>query len=75
MEIEYFPSQQNVSEKFKKEPLIQNKTLFNENKEDIESVDSEETRYTIEDSCGSIEQLNEKIKKFRKENKQIKEKE
>ena len=50
------------------------KTLFEENKEDIKSVELQETRYNIEDSCGSIDQLNEKIKKFRKENKQIKEK-
>ena len=75
MEIEYFPSQQNVSEKLKKEPSIQNKTLFKENKEVDESFESEETRYTIEDSCGLIAQLNEKIKEFRKENKQTKEKE
>ena len=38
-------------------------------------MESEETRYNIEDSCGLIAQLNEKIKKFRKENKQTKEKE
>ena len=49
--------------------------MVQEKKENIESLESEETRYTIEDSCGLIDQLNEKIKKFRKENRQIKEKE
>ena len=58
----------------KKSLKFKKKTLFEENKEDIKSVESQETRYNIEDSCGSIDQLNEKIKKFRKENKQIKEK-
>ncbi len=58
----------------KKSLKFKKKTLFEENKEDIKSVESQETRYNIEDSCGSIYQLNEKIKKFRKENKQIKEK-
>ena len=75
MEIEYFPSQPNVSEKLKSETSIKDKNLVQEKKENIESLESEETRYTIEDSCGLIAQLNEKIKKFRKENRQIKEKE
>ena len=52
----------------KKSLKFKKKTLFKENKEDIKSVESQETRYNIEDSCGSIDQLNEKIKKFRKEN-------
>ena len=60
--------------RLKKSLKFKKKTLFEENKEDIKSVESQETRYNIEDSCGSIDQLNEKIKKFRKENKQIKEK-
>ena len=59
----------------KKSLKFKKKTLFEENKEDIDSVGSEEIKYNIEDSCWSIAQLNEKIKKFRKENKQIKEKE
>ena len=75
MEIEYFPNQQNIPEKYKKEASVQNQNLIKENNEDNESMESEETRYTIEDSCGLIAQLNEKIKKFRKENKQTKEKE
>ena len=75
MEIEYFPNQQNIPEKYKKEASVQNQNLIKENNEDNESMESEETRYNIEDSCGLIAQLNEKIKKFRKENKQTKEKE
>ena len=70
-----FLSQQNFSEKLKSETSIKDNNLVQEKKEDIESLESEETRYTIEDSCGLIAQLNEKIKKFRKENRQIKEKE
>ena len=41
-------------------PSIWNKSLFKENKEDVESFESEETIETIEDSCGLIEQLDEK---------------
>ena len=62
MKIEYFPSQPNVSEKLKSETSIKGNNLVKEKKEDIESLESEETRYTIEDSCGLIAQLDEKIK-------------
>ena len=51
MEIKYFPHQQNVPEKYKKEALVQNQNLIKENNDDIESIESEETRYTIKDSC------------------------
>lgn len=71
MEIDNFPSQQKAPEKLN-ESIAQNKSLVKENEEDIQS---EETKYTIEDSCKLISQLNEKIKKFRKENMPVKEKE
>ena len=50
MEIEYFPRQQNVSEKFKKEASAQSQNFIKENNEDNESMESEKTRYIIEDS-------------------------
>ena len=72
MKIEYFPMQQNVPESLKKKHLIGKKISEEENNE---SIESEETKYSIEDSCNLISQLDEKIKKFRKENMPAKEKE
>ena len=59
----------------KKSLKFKKKTLFEENKEDIKSVESQETRYNIEDSCGSIDQLNEKIKNLEKKINKLKKKE
>ena len=72
MGIEYFPSQKDIQDKSLNKADFQKENL---NKEEDDDNSSKETKYTIEDSCKLIEELNEKIKAFRKENQQTKEKE
>ena len=72
MSIEYFPSQKDISDKLLNKADFQKENLI---KEEDDDNSSKETKYTIEDSCKLIEELNEKIKAFRKENQQTKEKE
>ena len=65
MSIEYFPSQKDISDKLLNKADFQKENLI---KEEDDDNSSKEEKYTIEDSCKLIEELNEKIKAFRKEN-------
>ena len=73
--IESFPLEKKLQKRNSKPNERKNEINKNIKKDELEECNSEDTKITIKDSCHLLNELDENIKEFRKNNKNIYEKE